>query len=679
MAVGKTDRVTDLLRYSKVGKMETERGKQIRMRLAASEAYYQKHSRNWEYLQQLYTNVFETFKEGMVWSTTLAIGWAVMNSLVDDVYFQNPQSWLEARSGDPTGELSKEVRDVTNTVHEDADTEGIIRQAMQSSTWAGFGGHWVWFEQEDSDDPENPESQTIRAEYVSPFKLRFDPLGRKWNLSDHKYIIRLYSRSLQFFLDAPWVPQDRKEMLRAWGVRQQYDLWNNANYAAVETNNGEEQDPRYFDIQVAEFWSLAEGVIAHVPVGADFDIGEYPMPPHFVKGKTYPLTLVAFNRNPENKECTTGFYPKPDLELIQGPLEAINRLNDLYLDAATLSVLKYLTVAGLIAPEEADKIKNDKNRELIPVDLTAWLEFLREAFPGQQIDQNVVFNLRNLVMLLPQEERAALVKHQEAIEYQLNIIANIMKMGPLSRYGIATAKSATESAGIQGARDQGLQTRSNQAGRIYNEVTRKIWLMLKSQQVLPIPYRSSTEQDPGIWREFHVSKIWNIDLSFRHRVGSNRPRDTQTEMFLRKEAATILLPLYQNMGDTSAVIAITKWMLEPYDFRGIQVFNDQRAAIARELLELQIAIQSRKIEVTPQVSARRGELTSQLINACLGRGDKEKVAAAIGRGGPGAEVKQIDEGGSGGGDQGSLPAATTPGQQAFKAGAAGAGMTNIGG
>src|SRR5687767_8336988 len=91
------------------GKFETPLGKRWRPRIEASETYHRENSSDWDYLRDLFANMLNYEQHG--WSTTVAMAYSIITNTAADTYFSNPESWIQAKSGDPNGDISKAFRD----------------------------------------------------------------------------------------------------------------------------------------------------------------------------------------------------------------------------------------------------------------------------------------------------------------------------------------------------------------------------------------------------------------------------------------------------------------------------------------------------------------------------------------------------------------------------------------
>jgi hypothetical protein len=626
--------------YANVGPMETRKGKEWRLRMNAADEEHRKRRAKWMYNRALYLSVYDSMEEVKVWSDTVAMGWSVINAMIDDTYYQNPETLIQARSGDPSGELAKELTDVTNTIHTDADTEGIMRQCMQTSAFAGFALHWAYFEQidkdadevaegEDAEGPDGVKSQRILADYVSPWSYRGDPAGRRWDFKDFKWISRRYRMSPAKVQACTVFDPAKKALVAEWVKGQPAQMTGApGSETRIDTTGYSEMDPQFQDIWIDEIWDRPNKQIIHLVVGTSIDLGKdhNPWPPSFEDADEFPGTMVAFNRVPEDEHFRDGWWPMPDIQLITDQLEQLNRLNGLFMETATMNLLKYLMVDGLASDDELAKLTSDTTRSITKIDWTK----LVETFPSLASKDPTDVNLKNLIVLLSQDAKAELIKFEEGIMRVMNNIAEVLGQGPSSRYGLAPSKTATESAGLQAAKDQRAKSRANQAGRCYDKITEKIWLLLKAHQQLPLDYMFATDGDQAVWRQFLVQKVRDIKLAYRHQMGSSRPKDTQGQLFALKETAQIAFPALQALGQNEAVLEITNEMIALQGMKNVRVITSDARDIAMQLAQLRFEIMNGTVDPTdPKNSHDTSELTSKLLQMLLGEQGMQAVAARV--------------------------------------------------
>lgn len=697
-------------------KFETPLGKRWRQRIEASETYHRENSHDWDYLRDLFANMVDRVTNG--WSTSVAMAYSIITNTAADTYFTNPESWIQAKGGDPTGDVSKAFRDIANTIHREADTEGIMRKALTCDGFAGYGIHWSYFEQVDDPkdlvpmevDDVDPITQSpirvtrmvprvteqhICADFGEPWDFRFDPDGRDWKWRDHKYIIRKYRKTLAELLELPFATDDGKRMLQAWAANRRpgghayADRWGSATENTF--------DPQYTPIDMWEIWCKVTKMVIHIPVGADFDIGSYEWPRAWKRANTFPATFVAFNWEPGDRQRKRGFYPIPLLRLIREPLENINRLESLYAEAATSDVIKFLTVKGLLEDDEAAALTNDVTRLLVSIDLTK----IKEFFPSA-INNIGDLDLRKIFHQLEAKDRGASFEYENAIEHEMRMIARTIGSGPQDRFGLPQSKSATEAAGLLDAMDRRSRTKSEMAANKYDEVTEKFFLLLKTMQTLPIDYQASVDgYSEMVWQQWtDIAKVRTMNFAFTHRVGTSRARDPQAEATARTATGQMLLPVFQAAGEMEKVNALAKWMLEPQNFRDLQIFNSQSTDLAMELakmyamLDPRINPQANQLASDPQFADAKADLGAKLAQSLLSPAQMQQVALSVqtdiangkgfaGQGGtatgePGGSGRWPERDGGGGTSPGSLPSEATTGEAAYEQGGlAAAGRTNI--
>lgn len=666
-------------------RMKTEIGTRWRGRLDASEQYHVHNAREWTELRDLLIARYELSNR---WGANVAMGWSVIQNLIGSTYYKNPDPRIQPKTAKVSKDVSRMLESVFRGIHSRQNTEDIMKDALLYESFAGFGGHWTSFEQEDP-EPEilptgqyepNPETgepeetfetvqgppvrQEVLGQFVEPFDLRFDPEGRQWDLSDHKYIVRRYYRTLQEYLDDP--DYENKDMLEEW-VRANGKRFHPAPDSLTwsEKANHTERDPRYLLVPCWEIWSKAEYRVYHVPVGALFHIGDYEWPDEWKAARRYPLVFVALNKVPGDKQKKEGFYPKPSLAFIRTHLENLNRLEALFLDTATLSIRKYLYIKGLIGESEVARIADsDIHRDMIPIDL----KNLAEAFNAQGITFNwAEFDLRRLVTLMPQEDRSEATRHMEAIAHELNLIYQIIGQGPADRGGLAEANSATEALNLAARLEQRIDERIQKVGKFYNQITENFWTTLRRRQTLPIVYQLLVDSadTEAVWGEFSAIELEDMDLVFDHVTGSSRSRNRAQELMERREVLQLALPVLQALGKAREIFGLLKWAIEPANLRFPDgLFDDALTDLAKQAAVLVSGVESGRVS-PEQAASATSEILGHIVSAVLTPADMQEVAQMV-------DEIPLQEGGGSGGDVASLPSAQSAGQIAASEAAAGA-------
>lgn len=734
--------------YTWVEDFVTPLGRKWRPRIEAAEAYHNDNSADWPYLRDLFVNM--QARKSATWSPTVAMAYSIITAAASDTYFNNPESWIQAKSDDPDGDISRAFRDISNTAHRDADTEGIMRKCLICDGFAGFGVHWAYFEQVEeapliaapapqlgtpnselvtpaptdaaqppllsvapqaSDPNVNPQAQLYtRAEdagpvpltgpstmstsappppnviaqkvcgdFCEPWDFRVDPDGRDWKLTDHKYIIRKYRKTIAELIAMPFASENGKAMLYTWGKSRSQSKEHRSDSKWGSDSGSIDNDIGYMPLDMWEIWDRVSKTIIHIPVGADFDLGSLPWPRAWRYANAFPATFVAFNWEPGDKERKRGFYPVPLLRLIRDQLENINDLEALYMEAATASVIKYLTVKGLLDDPEITNLTNNQSRIVVSIDIMK----IKEFFPTA-INNIGELDLRKVFHQLEANDKGAAFEYEKAIEHELRQIGRIVSSGPQDRFGLPEARSATEAAGLIDAMGKRGRTKSELAANKYDEITEKFFLIFKTMQTLPIEYRASTPDfSEGVWRQWtDLASVRTLSLAFEHRTGSSTARDPQAETAARNAFGQMVLPVYAQAQQFEKVDEIVRWMAEPQNFRNLNIFQSQSKTIAMELAYMTALLKvNPMLAADPDFADRKADLSSQLALSLLSPTDQQAVAAKVNKAVESGEAMQ--PGGGQGGDQqqgqgpspGSLPSQQTPGQAAF--GGAALGGANV--
>jgi hypothetical protein len=700
--------------YAWVGDFVTPLGRKWRPRIEAAEAYHNENSKDWSYLRDLFVNM--QARKSATWSPTVAMAYSIITAAASDTYFNNPESWIQAKSGDPDGDISRAFRDIANTAHRDADTEGIMRKCLVCDGFAGFGVHWAYFEQvEDAPpvaasppqlgapnselgtptptdaaqpppQPPNVVAQKVCGDFCEPWDFRVDPDGRDWKLTDHKYIIRKYRKTIAQLLEysermerlGHAFPASGRAMLYTWGKSRRQSKEHQSDSKWGSDSGSIDNDIGYMPVEMMEIWDRVTKTAIHIPVGADFELGSKQWERAWRYANAFPATFVAFNWEPGDKDRKRGFYPIPLLRLIRDQLENINDLEALYMEAATASVIKYLTVKGLLDDPEITNLTNNQSRIVVSIDIMK----IKEFFPTA-INNIGELDLRKVFHQLEANDKGASFEYEKAIEHELRQIGRIVSSGPQDRFGLPEARSATEAAGLIDAMGKRGRTKSELAANKYDEITEKFFLIFKTMQTLPIEYRASTPDfSEGVWRQWSdLASVRTLSLAFDHRTGTSTARDPQQETAARNAFGQMVLPIYAQAQQFEKVDEIVKWMAEPQNFRNLNIFQSQSKSIAMELAYMTALLKvNPMLAADPDFADKKADLSSQLALSLLSPTDQQAVAAKVNQAVSSGEAMQPGGGQGGGGQQqgqgpspGSLPSQQTPGQAAFGGAAMGGG------
>lgn len=610
-------------------------------RLKRAQTRHKRFSRDWRSLRRLYVDTGEQRRK---WGVDVQLARTLVDGIVADSYIQNPDQYVESQNGFLDGDMEMRLRNLFRTLHEDTDTKTILQRGRVYGATCGFAVHWAdheaeWHTEDVAIEDEsggvyeetldekpvverdgNGKARTrkivdvlrIKGELVSPHDMLFDPDGRSWDLTDHKWIARLYEISVQDVLDdesGAYSPEGKRWLL-SWSRSQ------TSRRATVDGSaNMEETDPAHRMVQIWEVWSRANGwMVYHIPYGAERCIGKYQACECWRLGDTYPATMIAVPTgwNPADEDGDGDFYPAPDLRRVRSQLENLPRLEAAFLDSCTNSARKWFGPSGLFDPKELDRLQTDENRVYIPVTLKA---FLKEMLGGEAISAEALmnFDLKKFVSAWPNPDTSEIAKHLEAIQHQLELCFMLMARGPGERGGIPKTESATSSMGIQERLAAFRDMMVEAMAAIADKISAKYFLMLKAHGTVPMRYRIVAD-NVTTFDVFDTSELADMDLVFRHHVGSSRPPSREARQAERERIFTASAPVLQSMGDTAAVRELLAWVVELSDSKKASRIIDPRLQdMATELLVMLDQFRHGQVALTPENSNALLEMLSTFL------------------------------------------------------------------
>jgi hypothetical protein len=622
-------------------------GKTWAERQRYSENYFKANSHDWLRLRELYNDIDAQRKR---WGTNVSIAWAIVNNMIADEGLSEVDVWMQGlKTNAPNLDLEERIRSFAKTLHRVNATKDVMDRARVLCALYGYAMHWSDFKQvsqpawiraqdgsvvtlngkpqyEVDDDGQTPLMQAVNqqivGELVSPYDLRHDPDGRRWDLKDHKWLTRIYTKTLAEFKNDPDYDSRAVKVLERW-VEQQMRDGRHDNKAVYGNAGYDEKDPLYKRVLCYEIWSGVEQRVFHLPVGTEFVIKDAEFPPWAAESGLYPGTMIAYSWDPDDADGKKGFYPIPDLRLIRSQLENINKLERIYVDYATTSVKKYFVPDGVFDPKAIKKIQSTETRELIEVDLGTLFKKLGINAAAQDISS---FDMRRLIMLMPNEESSEAVKHLEAISHELDMIYQTVGQGPSDRGGLAAADSATESINIRQMLDKRINKRFNLSLDIIDSITEKFLLILKYQQTLPVDYLLATDDGDEVWDQFFAADIRDIDLAFRMRTNASRPLTRAEYQMQLKEAMQLATPLIQSGGVTRETRFMIRALFRTFDIPGLaQMFADEVPELAMQFAQLIQGLAAEQVDMMT-ASTKIIEIGSALSNALLGPAHVQKLA-----------------------------------------------------
>jgi len=636
----------------------------------ASEAYFNDYSWDWEENQELLSDV--RAMQRRYGSDYVALADSIVQDFVAAVYYRNPEPFIQDKGGNR--DLSRMVTDVASAMHADADSEQIMKDAFYDQSWAGFGLPFVSFRQDYEEVPAEEEGeeseiivkkQKVTVDLISPWDVRFDPRGRKWDMSDHKYLMFLFFPTLSQIMRWPWMSFEDKQRIIAWnkagrvGDHFSSDRYSNQLIDYV-TMGDEETDPDHIQIPMWQIWDRTKKLILYRPAGASFVLTPQPWPEEFEEADCFPVVYMPKNREAKNRRGTTGFIGIPDIRKIKPFLLAIRRLWSLFLAANQHAVFKYLSPKGALEPGEQAKLMTDVQREIIefdPENLNAFPTEMREKI------------LKEGLLALIEQPDLKETRHLVGIKQALDMIAQIMGQSSGARGGMPDTETATDSVIVDARLKARESNARHQGGKHYMKLTKLMFLVAKQRHELPIQYQMTTSYNKKVWAAFSADKLRELDLHFDYGVDSSEPKTRDQQFALYERFAALMVPMLQASGNARTALKLGRDMGDILGIRNVdQYFNDEVIELLKQLATLFHGIQAGEIDpANPQVVAKEMELISQVMSQMLTESDLADVMAQK-AGAPTPEPAGI----------GSMPSPMSPGEQAYESGGASAGAAASG-
>lgn len=648
--------------------MTNQDGTRWAHRMAASESYYNDYSWDWKENQELLVDVREMERKygGPAGGSYVMLAHSIQQNFIASTYFRNPNPLIQDKRGNR--DLSKMLSDMAKSVLAEIGSERKMKEGLEDRWWAGFGLVWGSFRQvadELADGTIIPRKQHVLLKRMSPYRVRFDPEGREWDMSDHTYCAVLYYPTLQMLMtDRRCSDEDRRRIMASYkrGVTGDANFdWRSIRSTTV--TDLVEDDPAYIRVPTWQIWARPEKKIYNQIANTQFTLTPIDWPEEFAEEDCFPFVYMPSSREPEDKEATRGFIGIPYLREIKAHLYAVNRLESQFVAANQTAIFKYACVKGALSLEQQSVLQNDKQKAMIEWDPAAL-----EAFPAQMREKFTKFS--DIFELIKQPDLQEM-KHLEGIKHEMDMIAQIIGQAPGDRGGMPQTNTATDSIIV----NKRLQTREDshkhEAGGFFKQLLKLIFLILKHRQELPIPYQMTTNFNETVWMQFAADKLRDLDLHYDYAVGSNEDRTREEEFALRERVAQATLPFLQASGDLRDQMKVVRDLVEVLDVTGTeQYFQDDVQDLIAQLTAISYGIQRGEINpADPTIANKQVELIAMLGDRLLTQDKmKEIVTESANMASQGPQQQM-----------GSMAKAPTPGQADFAAGARGSAAAGAGG
>jgi hypothetical protein len=673
--------------------MQTTDGRRWKRRMDESDAYFRKYSRDWAANRALMVDFSKMIEE---FGTYVAIAYPTIDNLVSDTYYRNPDPYIQDKNGDKDKGII--LTHVLKSVHADCDTEREMKDALQDQAWAGFGGPGFSFDQKPetagepimmpSEDPEDidpetqeprmldtgetvdPTDQHVVVKRLSPWRVRFDPNGRRWDMSDHLY----WSFDSVEYLgplmrDPNLTDEDKARLITYYGQGGAAFSVEVGEEGIGSATGAVETDPEFIRVVIRNIWSRPDRLVYRKPFGASFTFTPRPWDAEWEKANhgdgMFPYLYMARFRIPEDQKNTEGFIGMPVMTQIRPHIENINKAQGLMVNGLARTIDIYVTLKGALENMAVGKIEDaGRSFRVLEIDPDAL-----KKFPSLQGGESWKWD--EVIQLLKTGDINDL-KHMEFIDHEFAMIEQIIGQGPADRGGVADSSTATQSLGQQQGLARRMSAARADAGRHYNGVTKRIFLILQQRQTLPIKYQVTGAFNEKTWHQLVNPRdtLRDLDLHFEYATGSTEARTREQEFTLRERMANILMPVFTAMQDWRMVLKVAQDLVEPLNIIGSEMyFDDKVSTLVMQLLTIVRGLGHGAIgenELTAdnaQVIQQIPELIAQIASALLTPAQLAQVEGT---------VKGVEQPDSSGGGTGSLVKPPTAGQSPTAQGALGA-------
>lgn len=645
--------------------LTNEAGTRWMHRMAASETYFNDYSWDWKENQEL---LCDSRNLQTKYDNPVMLARSIQQNFISSTYFRNPDPLIQDKGGNK--DLGKMLSDVARAILAQTGSERKMKEGLEDQWWAGFGFQFVSFRQEADELADGtiiPRKQEVLLKRMSPYRVRFDPAGREWDMSDHEYVAVLHFPKLSLLMtDRRFSEEDRRRIMATYkrGVEGDANFdWRSVRSTTVTDHV--EDDPRYIPVPTWQIWARPEKQIYTQIASTQFTLTPLAWPEEFEQEDCFPVVYMPAAHEPEDKESTRGFIGTPYIRDIKPHLYAINRLESQFLAANQNAIFKYWIVKGALKAEEQAKLSSDKQKEGIEFDPAAL-----DAFPTQMREKMTFEDLFGLVKQPDLKE----LRQLDGIRHEMDMIAQIIGQAPGDRGGMPDSPTATDSIIV----DKRLKVRENthkhEAGGFFKQLLKLIFLVVKHRQELSIKFQMTTAKfNEKVWAEFSADTIRDLDLHYDYAVGSNEDRTREEEFALMERGAAIIMPALQASGNLRDQMKVVRDLYEMLNVGGARAegyFEDGVQDLIAELTSISYQVAKGLMNpADPAVAQKQVELIAMLGDRLL-TPDKMKQIVTQAAGAP-------EEGP--GQNMGSIAKPPTPGESDFKAGAAGAAAAGAGG
>jgi hypothetical protein len=564
-------------------------------RIDRSKKFQERHSKTWKRNEKL---LFGAIKGDDSQENELAYCWGLVKALETAIYVQNPEAIVEAYD-DAEMLKAKLWSSLVNYDFDQMELKAPGNLMLIDNFVNGYGAIIESLDNERNEVEDEAgetyttvQGQEYQARRIVPKDILFDPQGTRIDLSDHRYVACAWYPTisqLREYKDFD-LPDDIEEYPESFSEMRR-DPKSAAKYGDTSAAypRQKERDPAFRTICIWEIWDKVNKKLLNVTDYKFKEIGKTDWPAKFKIGARdmFPVTLMAFN--PVN----TGFYPKPEIDLIANQLILLNMLdNAIYRDTLT-KWDKWVSIADLFTPDQIAKLTdpNPKN-SVLEADRSTITELARSSQGQVPLDPTkILFRLPNPE---PHQDMMAI---KEMVKQEIN---DIVGYGPAERGGLPQTRSAREAVAIKEKLDMRLAKRADAVADFYRLFGAKHIRFL--QQTMEIEryarvFSIAKELSAAGYQEYAADDIQG-DFNFIVYAGTSAPRSTEAKRNSEMQLFSTLLPLIQN-----GMIPIEPPLMrlaEVNQWRGMDSLLRNYKPATKALAGVLMALRTKPQEVPPQ-------------------------------------------------------------------------------
>ena len=270
-----------------------------------------------------------------------------------------------------------------------------------------------------------------------------------------------------------------------------------------------------------EIWSLDDKCAYVMSRDSDYIHREVPN----LFGDSYPFLLMR------NYEMPDELYPFGDIKILYEPQIILNRIFSLLIAHAKNAETIYMRNPDILIDEEARKLKNAKDREILSV----------QGDPEKALVPVQNANLSPDVLNAFKIISDAITQLSRVSEYR----KSMMPTGQ---------RKATEAILVEQGSELSSTTKREDVEELYEEIARKIFIMIRAKYDNT---RSILYKEDGQWNSAEYSKdTFPGEYSFRIEAGSTGP----TNSYVRQQNAIAKLNVIKDLATTNEqVAAMINW------------------------------------------------------------------------------------------------------------------------